>query len=1548
MNASSPLTKFIGLIAGIVVSAALLATGVTQEVPRSRITGKVTLKENGRGFRGALVTVSPLFGQEDDNVRTRVAECAEDGSFRVSNVIAGPYRISVSGEAHEYFDQQISVQDGEPLDVPISMKPMEPYLDLYAEQHVFRSGESAELKVKGFIEADRLSLQVYKLDFNKVIKEGSLYSALAPLSGGYGRTAKNPATMGASVVKSEHRLQNRDVEGVFIENLKLDALKPGIYWAQCGAKDLTRGTWINVSDIAVVTKQVDDRLLAFVTDMASGKPVVGAEVGYALAGKYNAAAKSDASGLARLSLPTETKGKGVVVMASSAGSRGFVDFQRPPDEPGRQTSFFTYTDRPIYRPGDTVMFKSLIRILQGSQYVLPPAGTATVVLRDESDEILATSTLPVSPIGNLHGSFDLNPELAPGSYQIEVAYQGAKNTKYVTVAAYRKPQYSIKVTPEQPSYLRGDQVRMKVQVEYYFGGPVVGAKVEAFVNRAPKWVWYDDAAGDEEEYESEYSSGGDFVGDFEATTDSNGTAFVEFSTAGKESQELSENDYIYTLSASVSDDAGQYFDGEGKVTVARGDLAIGVRSSRWIADRDQDVEVEILATRTGSNEPAANQSVDVYTAYEVWGDKVSAELPQNKFTVNTDATGKATLKVRGDKSGSLLVNATATDSRGNRISSRDYIYISGGAASHVPDVNVELKLDKRKYAAGDTAKAMISTNKPGGFVLVTLEGENLYETKCLPLEASTVVEFEVKDEYAPNAFVSVAFVHEKKFYEATRRLNINLGKRTLDVKVTSDKETYQPGETATYTVQTRAETGEPVSADVSLGLVDESIYALAQDNTDIAEAFYPRRYNRVATNYSFPEMYLDGGDKASSEVQIRRKFKDTAFWNPSVTTDASGQATVQVVLPDNLTQWRATAVACSADTFVGQATQQIRVKKPLMIRLQGPAFVTSKDSQQVTALVTNESGEACSIAVKVAAQGATLAGGIETLDVAEGETKSVDFTISAATGQEVILVATAVVSDLTDGVELKIPVEASGARVVSTHSGVAKETLSQIITVPSDADEGFGSLKIRVRPTIVSNIAQSLDGLIDFPFGCVEQTMSRFMPSVIASKLMKDLGLPPSARAADLPAIINQSLTRLGKMQLGNGGFGWFEYDSGNPFMTAYVLEGLHLVRAAGVKTPDRIHRRALEWADEYLKSDAAKLASTSEWSRVDLVYLAYAVTLYSKSEPAKAVLKAVEPISKDSQIAAFRALAWRNLGNAELSAKAVAELKAMAQKNGDYVHWGGTYGVENTARALYALTKLGDNSLTAAAARHLGQDRWYSTRDTAFAIIGLSEYLKSSAEMNPNATVQVTLNGKTLANLTLTKASIVDPALVLTVPMSELTKGENRLEVRKQGTGVAYIDSELVAYVNSPPAIPGATITREYRKLEPQALEDGTMRLLPGKSALTAFSAGDLVAVTLTVRTDADLEYFLIEDPVPAGFRVTEREDLADTESWNWWYSKLNVFDDRVASFARSVPKGSSVITYVMRAESPGTSVARPLSAYNMYAPNRPTYAPAVEVTIR
>ena len=247
--------------------------------------------------------------------------------------------------------------------------------------------------------------------------------------------------------------------------------------------------------------------------------------------------------------------------------------------------------------------------------------------------------------------------------------------------------------------------------------------------------------------------------------------------------------------------------------------------------------------------------------------------------------------------------------------------------------------------------------KEGFDALVTKESTKIHDYKLIPLDATAkMVEIPIKDTYCPNVFVSVVCVGAKKqLFKMEKMVMVSPEDHFLNITVKSNKEKYKPGETASYLISAKYKDGKPATAcEVSLGVVDESIYSIRADSTpNIRKFFYKRRNNWVWTKCSFPEEYSGGPDKAA--VKIRKNFKDTAAWFPGLITDNNGEVVAKVKLPDNLTTWRATARGITMNSDVGACVQKILVTKDIIARLALPRFFTKGDKGQISAIVHNYS-----------------------------------------------------------------------------------------------------------------------------------------------------------------------------------------------------------------------------------------------------------------------------------------------------------------------------------------------------------------------------------------------------------------------------------------------------------------------------------------------------------------------------------------------------------------------------------------------------------------
>ncbi|HEY4492650.1 MAG TPA: alpha-2-macroglobulin family protein, partial [Acidobacteriota bacterium] len=452
----------------------------------------------------------------------------------------------------------------------------------------------------------------------------------------------------------------------------------------------------------------------------------------------------------------------------------------------------------------------------------------------------------------------------------------------------------------------------------------------------------------------------------------------------------------------------------------------------------------------------------------------------------------------------------------------------------------------------EEAKVLIHSPVRNVHALITFEGSSLHKAEVVKLQGSTrLITFTALAQHAPSLYVSVCFSQRKQFYNRTIAFDISSTNQFLNVDITSDKAKYKPRETAKYSIRIQDASGRPVATEFSFGLVDESIYAVSPELApDIQKFFYGPRPNRVFTYYSFPPRYLGGADKDANK-QIRKDFPDTAYWNASARTDSNGTAMIEVPLPDSLTTWRATVRAATDQTKVGSAIQKIITAKNLIARLETPRFFTAGDTLLVTGVFHNLSDKPLEIKTQLSVdQSLELKENSQKkLKLASQQIRRLDWKLQALKpGSTRIILAADAEADF-DGMQLDIPVLPFGIQRFVAFSGQSNATTTRNFTLPEKGDLATAHLELYFTPSIAGLAFDSLEYLTGYPYGCVEQTMSRFLPDIVVEQALKQLKITNEQLSRELPKQINAGLQRLYHFQHEDGGWGWWEHDESHPYM---------------------------------------------------------------------------------------------------------------------------------------------------------------------------------------------------------------------------------------------------------------------------------------------------------------------------------------------------------------------------------------------------------------
>jgi hypothetical protein len=636
----------------------------------------------------------------------------------------------------------------------------------------------------------------------------------------------------------------------------------------------------------------------------------------------------------------------------------------------------------------------------------------------------------------------------------------------------------------------------------------------------------------------------------------------------------------------------------------------------------------------------------------------------------------------------------------------------------------------------------------------------------------------------------------------------------------------------------------------------------------------------------------------TAEAVVRKEFRDTVLWAGSVVTDADGAAAVEVAMPDQLTTFALHAIAIDKDTRVGQVQSEAITTKRIVARLEGGRFFTEGDKSWVTVIAHNYYDEPQKLWVDLAVtdglqlgqvqingkwQDYKPASAIEVAVPAGGEQR-MDFLTTALRPGEVKMTARVRGQRESDAIELTKPILPWGARKLESRADVLKgkadDSASTFeIEIPKDIKSGSQELTILLNPSVASAALEALPFLAEYPYGCVEQTMSRFLPTVLMRKTAQDLGIDLAAvkkrveqQAASDPKLaarwklllermhrnpvydmgevdrmIGAGLKRLADMQHADGSWGWWKNSDGDPYMTAYVLHGLLVARDCDVKvSPDAIER-----ATGWLTGQAAKPKVTDDnwwWRHLDndnsRVFMLSVIGRAKPSALKEPKLAAhIERIwkARDGLTDYGRAYLALTLQAAERKddARTVVENfqnTAQLDEKAGTAGWGKRDGWwywydgadETTAWVLQAMLSIDpDNKHVPMAVKYLLLNRrgevWGNTKATAMAVMALARYAKQAGELDCDQTFEIVAGGVT-QTVKVTRENLFSFDDRLVIAADQLPAGKHKVTIRRKGTGSLYWAAHLRYFSMAEQIKAGGNqiaVARKYFRLVPEQFQN-------------------------------------------------------------------------------------------------------------------------------
>jgi alpha-2-macroglobulin len=721
---------------------------------------------------------------------------------------------------------------------------------------------------------------------------------------------------------------------------------------------------------------------------------------------------------------------------------------------------------------------------------------------------------------------------------------------------------------------------------------------------------------------------------------------------------------------------------------------------------------------------------------------------------------------------------------------------------------------------------------------------------------------------------------------------------------------------------------------------------------DAGDGDYRGRTENLFKNAILPEL---------ASAMPRKRFADTAAWAPRVVTGRDGTAVVKVELPDNLTTWRATVRGVDRKDLVGEGYASLLVRKDLLVRIDTPRFLTRGDRTTITATVHNDLGAPIEVRLGLLGENVTIEGPAEVVAMlAAGEIRAEDFRLVAADRGLVKLTAAALAREASDAAESGVYVLPHGLRTLIGRSGHVTEQALETFDLPEGILPGTKRLAVTLSPGIDGSIIESLVYLDQFPYGCLEQTVNRFLPAIAADRALRKIGSPNAKLKAGLSKAVERGLLALYAFQNDDGSFGWFSgrrmirdrkaAAGPDPVMTSLALLAMEWSRAEGYRVSKGNRERAVAAATRMLKG-------TKNNSEKAYLLLALASSGEAPLEDLNQVYRYRDGL--DSHALATLALAMVRSDRQYNAISLTAILRSRAIAENGLVHWAGSrrHGamndVETTAYALRALLAVDPaTDLVDGAARWLIANRrgrkWTSTRDTGAAVVALSNYLLQRNVEQSDFTLDVFLND---GEVPYQKVHVAggkiagDQSRTILVDGARLRTGENRIRFVKHGPGSLFYTLMLETYTESEKIAPAGNLIALDRSfveyVAPVSVKPGEEQIRPGYSVVRPDArpandlgamvrlagSGDKFRVRLTVTAREALSYVIIEDPLPAGVEVISGMTVGPVD----WEERR---DEKQVFFLSNVPQGETEITYVVQAIHPGEYDAMPAMAWPMYEP--------------
>jgi Large extracellular alpha-helical protein len=1327
---------------------------------------------------------------------------------------------------------------------------------------------------------------------------------------------------------------------------------------------LSDSRFISKSDIGLVAKEGKDKMLVFANSIRTAEPINGVNIiVYGNNNQVLGMGTSNADGVAEVQYSRkEFAGfRPAMVIAKSNDDFNYLPFNNTKvntsrfEVGGKRSNVtgldaYIYAERDIYRPGEKVNFSVIIR---DRQWKSPGELPVKLKFLLPNGKELKNFRKTLNEQGSLEGSVDIAASAITGTYSLEVytsndVLLGSQNFKIEEFVPDR-----IKVTTalDKTSLLPGQAAKLNINALNFFGPPAANRNYETEIQVSPRYFSSKKYPG--------FDFGLDNIGlsfdkvTSEGRTDENGNASVSYNVP-----EMFRNKGLLQANffATVFDETGRPVSRRATASIYTQEVFFGVGSDGyWYYPLNQPVKFPIIAVNKDDNAlTGVRAQVRVikheyrtnlrkygnYFRYE--SERDDKELANQEITVSGESTSYSFVP-RSPGEYEIRVSIPGSTSY---VSKRFWSYGFWGGESASFEVNnegnVDMSFDKSSYFTGENAKILFKTPF-NGRMLVTLETDRVVSYQYVNVEnRAASLDIKLGAEHIPNVYVTATLI--KPHETSDIPLTVAHGFKSLRVDDKNRKMTTEI--VAQKSVRSRTHQKVTVKAApgsfVTLAAVDNGILQVSGfQSPNPYDYFYANKALEVNAYNLYPLLFPEvksnitstGGDgdlemnKRTNPMPAKR-FKLVSYWSGIAKANSSGEANFEFDIPQFSGEVRLMAVSYKDENF-GSAEANMTVADPLVLSTALPRFLSPKDTVTVPVIITNTTDRSTTATATMNVKGPLTVVGDKSQQVslnAKAEGRAIFRLVASPTVDvgKVEVVVNGLNEKFTD--EIDISIRPTSPLQVITGSGAVAGGNTQRISIPlNDFMPNSTDYKVTISRSPALELGKQLKYLVNYPYGCTEQTISAAFPQLYYADLAEQVNNQDEKNRGNANYNVMEAIRKIKLRQLYNGAITlWDGEGREHWWSTVYAGHFLLEAKKAGFDVDNSLLNGVLGYINYRLKNretityyyngNLQKKIAPKE-----VAYGLYVLALAGKPNVSTMNYYKANPelLSLDSRylLSAAYAIAGDKARFKELLPAAFSGEVSVAQTGGSFYS-----PIRDEAIALNALLDVDPgNGQIQLMANHvvnqLKQRSWYSTQECSFSLLSLGKMARAANKATVTAEIKV--NGKTVG-------TVGDAPVTLTAKqlggtnVEIVAKGEGRLYYFWQSEGISASGDykEEDNYLR---------IRRKFFDRNGRLINDNT------------FSQNDLVIVQLTLEKaySGRVENIAITDMLPAGFEI-ENPRTKEIPGMDWIKdantpTAIDVRDDRINLFVDSYsPK--QVYYYAVRAVSPGIFKMGPVAAEAMY----------------